>query len=587
MATIIPNYCDSVSDGEKAVFNVIRDNPAATADWIVIHSQNIIARQGPPVYAADVNVREIDFLVIIPNRGIFLLEVKGGKIEAKNGELYTVKAGQYHSIDPVRQLKASTHALIDYLDAKIGSYKKSGVVFDTAVVFPQSVTPLMSLPDLSDVQIIDSAKMKSPGLIECIRKLSERVKAPARFNHEDAKQVRDLLRPTFDPFIALGTRISLSETEILQATHEQYSHLDAADLNRGQLIKGAAGTGKTTLASELFKRNVANDRTVGFFCYNKLLGNKLAKDHQTTVLLNKGCKVGTIHSAMREWILASSFAKEFRGEEEAAADNNQKLFRDIYPKLALKAVLELGIQFDHTIVDEAQDILSPTYVSLLNAITKNGLIKGRWTFFGDFENQAIYGNLNLESAIEAIEVETVGRPSVGLLSINCRNSKNIANDTAKLSGFSRAPSNPQNAEGPEVSFGFYSRAEDQADKVKAEIGNLLKAGLKYNDIVVLSTRRLSSSGALGADSSGSFDLVDVTESQSIKLLPKQVAFSTVHAFKGMEAVVVILCDIEAVATEEARSIVYVGMSRAKSHLAVFANNKLRDTVIDLRNKKLS
>jgi hypothetical protein len=586
MATIIPNYCDSVSDGEKAVFSVLRDNPAATAEWIVIHSQNISAKQGRVVFAADVNVREIDFIIIIPNRGIFLLEVKGGKIEAKNGELYTVKSGQYHSIDPVRQLKLSTHALIDYLDAKIGAFKKSGIVFDTAVVFPQSLAPITSLPDLSEIQLIDSAKMKSPGLIECIRRLSERVEKPARFTHEDAKQVRDLLRPTFDSFIALGTRISMSEVEILEATQEQYFHLDTAELNRGYLITGAAGTGKTTLASELFRRSVANNRTVGYFCFNRLLGNKLAKDNQATIFLNKGSKVGTIHSAMREWILASSLAKELKNQEEALADNNQKLFKEIYPTLALKAVQELGIQFDHLIIDEAQDILSPTYVSLLNALTKNGLIKGRWTFFGDFEKQAIYGNITLESAIEALQSETVGRPAIGILSTNCRNSKNIATDTAKLSGFSKAPSTPKNVEGPEVTFGFYSKPDDQAEKVKVEIGNLLKAGVKYTDIVVLSTRRLSSSGAQGADSSGSFDLVDVTESQSIKLQPKQVAFSTIHAFKGMESVAVILCDIEGVGTDEARSIVYVGMSRAKSHLVVYTNNKLRDTVIELRNKNL-
>ena len=80
--------------------------------------------------------------------------------------------------------------------------------------------------------------------------------------------------------------------------------------------------------------------------------------------------------------------------------------------------------------------------------------------------------------------------------------------------------------------------------------------------------------------------MDVTENETIKLPPKQVAFSTVHAFKGMEATAVIVCDIESVNTDEARSIVYVAMSRAKSHLVVLANNKLRDTIVELRNRKL-
>jgi ATP-dependent exoDNAse (exonuclease V) alpha subunit len=54
----------------------------------------------------------------------------------------------------------------------------------------------------------------------------------------------------------------------------------------------------------------------------------------------------------------------------------------------------------------------------------------------------------------------------------------------------------------------------------------------------------------------------------------------------MEATAVIVCDIESVNTDEARSIVYVAMSRAKSHLVVLANNKLRDTIVELRNRKL-
>jgi superfamily I DNA/RNA helicase len=289
---------------------------------------------------------------------------------------------------------------------------------------------------------------------------------------------------------------------------------------------------------------------------------------------------------MYDWISKSSFAKELKALEANLGSNNDKLFREVYPALALKAVAEIGVKFDHVILDEAQDIVSPVYVKLLNSICDKGLAEGHWTFFGDFVQQAIYGNNNLDSAIEALKSETLTRPAVSSLSINCRNSKHIATDTAKVSGFNRAPSRPKNVEGTEVSFGYYNKTADQADLVKAEIGKLLKSGLKYCDIVVLSTRRLSVSGALGADSSGSFDLVDVTENDSLKLQSKQVAFSTVHAFKGMEATAIIVCDIESVSTDEAKSIVYVAMSRAKSHLAVFANNKLRDTIVELRNRNL-
>jgi Nuclease-related domain/UvrD-like helicase C-terminal domain/AAA domain len=586
MATIIPNYCNSEKEGERIVFRALRDNPKGTEDWVIIHSQKLKAYNGEPIYSFHVNLREIDFLVLIPNRGIFLLEVKGGGIVIQNHQLYSRDGNQQlHAIDPVDQLKKSRHALMDYLDYHLSGIK-SVVVFDSAVVFPQSPSPKLPLPDLTEVQIIDSNKMRNPGLIECINKLSTRVLKPGRFTKEDMTRVIDLLRPSYDPIISIGTRIGQSEDEIIKATEEQYDQLDNAELNNGLIVTGAAGTGKTTLASELFRRSVEMNRKTAFFCYNKLLGNKLSRDHRTATTIHSGCKVGTIHSAMYEWISKSTFSKNLKAEETKHGANSEKLFREIFPELAVKAVCELGINFDYVIIDEAQDILSPSYVKLLNVICNKGLAEGHWTFFGDFVQQAIYGNINLESALEALKVETHTRPAVSNLSINCRNSKYIATDTAKVSGFSRSPSKPKNAEGTEVCFSYFNKSQDQAEIIKAEIGKLLKAGLKYSDIVVLSTRRLSSSGALGADSSGSFDLVDITENETLKLQPKQVAFSTIHAFKGMEATAVIICDIDAINTNEARSIIYVGMSRAKSHLVVLANNKLKDTIVELRNRNI-
>jgi superfamily I DNA/RNA helicase len=54
-----------------------------------------------------------------------------------------------------------------------------------------------------------------------------------------------------------------------------------------------------------------------------------------------------------------------------------------------------------------------------------------------------------------------------------------------------------------------------------------------------------------------------------------VAFSTIHAFKGLESAVVIDIDIEQVDSEEARSLLYVGMSRARSLLVLMIREAAR------------
>ena len=47
---------------------------------------------------------------------------------------------------------------------------------------------------------------------------------------------------------------------------------------------------------------------------------------------------------------------------------------------------------------------------------------------------------------------------------------------------------------------------------------------------------------------------------------KSIHFSTIHAFKGLESPYVILVDIEDIESNEPRSLLYIGMSRARSLL---------------------
>ncbi len=56
---------------------------------------------------------------------------------------------------------------------------------------------------------------------------------------------------------------------------------------------------------------------------------------------------------------------------------------------------------------------------------------------------------------------------------------------------------------------------------------------------------------------------------------REVAFSTVQAFKGMESPAIVLCDIDRMEEDAARALLYVGMSRARSHLVVLIHERLR------------
>lgn len=102
---------------------------------------------------------------------------------------------------------------------------------------------------------------------------------------------------------------------------------------------------------------------------------------------------------------------------------------------------------------------------------------------------------------------------------------------------------------------------------------LVAEGVTPNDVVILSPRRLDSSSLGGVAKIGGLALRDASADQQID--EKAIAFSTIHAFKGLESAVVIVIDIEQVDTEEARSLLYVGMSRARSLLVLMIREAAR------------
>lgn len=66
---------DVRSNAERHVFSWFKEAPD-TEDWIVLHSLGI-TNHNKLIYG------EVDFFVLVPNWGIFALEVKGGRVQKK------------------------------------------------------------------------------------------------------------------------------------------------------------------------------------------------------------------------------------------------------------------------------------------------------------------------------------------------------------------------------------------------------------------------------------------------------------------------------------------------------------------------
>ena len=408
------------------------------------------------------------------------------------------------------------------------------------------------------------------------------------------KAICNILRPDFDRPVSRGTTVRITEEVLLKLTNEQYDALDAAERNDHCLVDGAAGTGKTMLALELARRSARAGKKVLLLCYNRLLGESLrasltaspANDHPGHVT------AGSIHQMLREIILSSSHKDDFlRGSRDQAPE---VLFGDTYPLFGLLAIAESGMQYDHLIVDEVQDLASRDILDLFDQLLVGGLAGGRWIMVGDFRRQAIFlpesgvedptTGSRMDSATGSLDsifrswLNARGtHPLLLPLTKNCRNSRPIGQETALLSGFDSPPYRLGKDDALKVDYRYYDRTHSAAKRLDECLQQLRRDGIPQTDIVILSPHRFERSAASSSSRAGGISIVPV-RSVPANTPPGAIAFSTIHAFKGMESPVVVLCDIEDVESATAQSLLYVGMSRARSLLIILLSRVIQPAI---------
>ena len=349
----------------------------------------------------------------------------------------------------------------------------------------------------------------------------------------------------------------------MRLTEEQFSVLDLLAENDRCLLEGAAGTGKTMLALEYTRRSSGAGKRTLLICFNRLLGSWL--DRQVGRSPGLGlAKAGSYFKLLREVIMRSSIAGDFL-EEENRGDDGQ-LYGHTYPDCAKLALGEMGERYEALVMDEAQDLLRPDVLGVLDLWLEGGLAGGRWAIFGDFQQQALFGDLSGAKLREGLAgfAPEFGR---GRLTINCRNSTGT---TA----------------GPPVNYHFYNSRSDQESLALAELRRLLDGGVSATDVVVLSRLRLPKSGVATLNGGNQFRLADVSERIWPPSQASIVRFATAHAFKGMESPIVILCDIDQVTGADTQKLLYVAMSRARSQLTILAHDRTRTDITGLVHRRL-
>lgn len=547
---IVPDNIDNAnSQGEKHVYRHFKSD-INSRDFIILHSL-FVSKHLTRVSG------ELDYLILAPGLGIFALEVKHGRVSRDGGIWkFENRYGKVNTstVGPFRQVSDTMHSLRSYLLEVAGSNSKlkekiSKFLFGWGVMFTSLDEFYDYGSEAESWQLFTRPSFRAPAS-HYIKELSKGFHNKyygknwynvndSRPSQKDCEEIFKLLRGDFSYSYKTLNQILDEENLIDHFTEEQFETLSFMEYNDRALIQGGAGTGKTIMATEWFQRNVDMGLRVGLICFNKKLGSKLNSELSGVIDLNKtNSFVGNLHSYMIS----------LTGQVPPEIDPQQFYEMDL-PLETLFVLEDIPEEdrFDLLIIDEAQDLMTESYLDVFDSMVKGGLPNGKWVLFGDFCNQLIYQNnpndvLNILSAKSSF----VKVPPVKM---NCRNSKKIVFYNHTITGCEKqlSPEGMVNGEQVEHYFPVKSR---QVEKVVDIITTLLSKGIPESKISLLTCKNSTYSQLLQDDEIKNW-------------VEKGLVFSTIHSYKGLQNSFVIATEFEELESDFSTSLLYVAISRAK------------------------
>lgn len=529
MAICIPDRpAADAPSSERAVFNALTKLPDS---WRVMHSvawQS--AREGRP------GDGEADFVLIHPKHGLVVLEVKGGGVKVEGARWYSFNADGKHPIkNPFEQATASKHALLRYL--RDGTFGLPELPAGHAVAFPD-LTNLGPLGPEAPAELVLTRKDLAE-IGEALARVTEHWGMGADLSDDQIQTMVALLAPTVQVRRVLADDVAEAEARLLKLTEEQMRFLDFCRRTRRALITGGAGTGKTLLAVERARRLAVEGFRVLLTCFNRPLADHLRAEFANA----PNVYVHNFHGLCR-WQIGSAgmpFPENPTQEwwDTTVADN------------LVEAAAENGFEVDGVVVDEGQDF-APAWFEGLGALLADPE-DGPMYVFAD-SHQSIYR----PDWLPPIEDEPFE------LTVNCRNTRPIATVVASVFGDALAD---RGVHGPEPSLVPVESDEGAIAAVRRLLHEWVNEGrLQPHQVVVLTQRREMADRLRSAPLAG-LDLKPLGGGG--------VICETIHRFKGLEAEAVVVV-LDALQSDRDRMLAYVGLSRARSVLAVVASKELLD-----------
>jgi len=487
---------------------------------------------------------EADLIVLMPEVGIIVVEVKGGSLWRDQDDWHQrMQSGRERRHDPAGQAMKTKYAVREYVerDPRWKNSSRSRIVWAHALVAPYS-----SFHDDFDAPECPRWAVHGKGdladlagrLWDTARLMETHARPPS---YDDVELVVEILAGRNFGSRDLNAESDERAAQADRLTDEQAMILNVTRLLNRVEIRGGAGSGKTVLAMTQAKqltqgRSGRPAQRVALLCYSIGLAEYFKRVVTGWPRRHQPAFVGSFAELGRSW-----------GAPDGDRTNSDFWEADLPATMTgLAGELAPRQRFDSIIVDEAQDFADTWWAPLIGALRDEE--QGGLYVYSD-ENQRIFARF--------------GRPPVPLVPLvldhNLRNTKQIHAAFGPL-----APSRmyARGGEGPVVRF-LVASAEDALGVADDEVERMLASGWQPENVMLLTTGHRH---PVQIERTGVED--DQERYWRTYWENDDVFYGHVLGCKGLERRAVVLCVNEATVRERARERLYVGMSRATDELAV-------------------
>lgn len=474
---------------------------------------------------------EGDFVLAHPDRGLLVLEVKGGRIEQRDGRWYT--NGVAFDRAPLDQ----AHGFVRKLVRRLLDWNCEPPAFGAALVFPDTDFDVQPTEDVLKGVVVGRSHL--PWLGDVLPGVVERAlpaAGPSRGGW--IERLHQMWGETWVPSLSLGTRILGLGERRFALDPDQLEVLDTFVENDRVLVQGGAGSGKTLLAAEVARRHAAAGQRVLLLCFTQPLRTWLAER-----LSGTGVEVQTVSGLAKRIVDAADGLTR-------TPDAGNEYWRRTYERAGDVCRPE----WDAVVVDEGQDLTFEAWCLV------GGLARGRrlWAFHdpgqGFWEDRSppadlfqtrcrLKGGRRCPPGIEALAQKYLGRAC-----------DEAAIAAARREGTLRVVPCPDAAEA--------------ARGVGDEIDRLLSQGVALPDIGVVSLRGQTAEGAVHHQATlGRHSFVHAEDPQ----MGERLVADTFLRWKGLERPVIIVADVAPGDVKSFGTRMHIALSRALVAVRIVAS----------------